>query len=291
MSKLVMVFGSLVSLCVLTGCPASDDGASTGGSGGSSGSAGSSGGGSSSGGSSTVATPGEIECDGTTCSADTECCAATVNGFVCQTLDTQECNIEANGLASAFCDDSADCPDGQVCCGEMSPETERRICSTAPCQLGFESCVEGGACSTDGLTCSARSDGRTSASDHICVVENHRVNCGDTACEGDSFICCWDSDNGTGECVSEWETCRKKNVDILRFIGLECLSPSDCANYYPCSMGAGSDSYCGPPAGTGAYCQTLDDCPAMPGGFQPKTCEEQTDPPVVPLPGLKICTY
>jgi len=109
------------------------------------------------GGSSTsAATPNSIYCGSSPCAPPSLCCAGEVGGIVSGQCLPAFPGCVAGG-APLKCDDAADCPGGQVCCGSISKgsacsatcSSGGQLCRTdAECQSGACKPVSGGGYST-----------------------------------------------------------------------------------------------------------------------------------------------
>jgi hypothetical protein len=149
-----------------------------------------------------------------------------------------------------LCDDSTDCPQGQVCCGQwLWSGAGARVCvpgsatGDSVCDFG-ESCV-GETCVTRGTRCV----------DGGCRLANAKVRCGGVVCGEDAPVCC--SQNfQTPTCVRD---CKAPNEDARATV-YECSGLASCAPGEWCN-GEMFSSHCGRLTGETILCESPSECP------------------------------
>jgi hypothetical protein len=127
------------------------------------------------------------------------------------------------GSVMQYCDESADCPGGGVCCsvwadlglwGDLCLPTKAPSSGVCPY---LEMCVEGSACQTKGTACE----------DGSCLLAAREIRCGNEVCRGETATCC--VRDGVGRCA---DRCAEEDE-----IAVACDGPKDCPGGARCCAG------------------------------------------------------
>lgn len=205
-------------------------------------------------------TRGTIACGSKRCRAPEEVCAIVEGDLSWACVPSSR----TKDLQSAvyWCDDGTDCPWGKTCCRSFASAAEAFVCTTRDFDCSIEVCEEGGARCPPGMACR----------DRVCQPANiPGAKCGAKRCGGAAPICRWEK--GRGECVTG-EQAQALMSEVMSggdHALLRCTRNADCgAGFHCCTGGAmgAAVSFCTlncDQANTMAYCDTVADCPKMPG--------------------------
>jgi hypothetical protein len=237
-------------------------------------------------------TPGSVRCGTVDCPIARAVCLPEGEGkepaFRCVPRESLAAlGIELDHRRGLFCDDTADCSAGELCCAnERTSYRSGQRCQKAPC-ADHEVCLDRGSCAS-GFVCVAPRERDSSSG--VCVTDA-RVQCGKIRCTPERPICCWDDDRKRATCVARDEPCPEwpetASGPTLR---LECTSPADCRGYRCClsmaqSFCAGNCDDPGP-----WLCRTRADCDPILENFHGQGkflgCVNRGLPP-----GAKVCDY
>ena len=96
--------------------------------------------------------PGRVTCGATSCDLAKQYCCITSDGG----KDTCTNNPPDSGTSNlcvggtkAFCDEAADCPNGQICCGFVGPMGGFTTSCQASCGTGIQFCRGSAECTSD----------------------------------------------------------------------------------------------------------------------------------------------
>lgn len=175
----------------------------------------------------------------------------------------------------ATCDDSTDCPAGQVCCSQWlwsgagmfecipGPATGDSVCDYA------ERCA-GDSCATRGTACVGGE----------CRLANPRIKCGGVVCGKEAPVCCMRAFEGPATCERD---CKPANEESQAF-EFECSSSAGCPPGASCQAGM-FGSFCAQMVDTAnavTLCESDADCPKdgceWIGKKTPPVCKEGHSP-------------
>lgn len=231
-----------------------------------------------------------IACGSHTCNASTEVCCSFSDDYGCAPRvwtvpgDSAEdrlaplidsCKRAVHSEYSfdfvGMCDDSTDCPAGQVCCsqwlwsGAGTFECKNASPDGASACDFHEPCVDG-SCATRGTTCV----------NGECRKAGAKVRCAGVVCGDDAPICCLRDFNGTPKCERD---CRAADPES-RAVDYECSSSAGCPAGATCQAGM-FGSFCASLVDTAnavTLCESDSDCPpdgcAWLGKKTPPVCRE-----------------
>jgi hypothetical protein len=176
----------------------------------------------------------------------------------------------------SYCDDSADCASGQVCCANQlwggAGFAECRTLPSdgrSPCEFN-ELCDAGKPCVLPATECV----------DGTCRRSGRKLACGAETCSAPKALCC--VQQGKPSCTAP-SACKVQEGHF----GAACRGPADCPKGEWCCEGVGA-SYCASECINAAtVCESVRDCPPDYAGVRLKGCSPD---PEAPLP-LKICDY
>lgn len=197
-------------------------------------------------------------------------------------------------ISVTYCDDSSDCPAGQVCsrthgtCGALTASCSDWFYADT-CEpietMPVERCVPGAACRTPGTACFGGE----------CVLSETPRSCGTRTCPAGT-VCCWRREQ-CYECVARDECGLGPGATQECFGSQDCPAPRRCRAVFEYST-AGGKYYLGSSCekGEGELCTTIDDCLAEVDGLRLKDCsyarlgsDDGTGEPNSPL--LGSCVY
>jgi hypothetical protein len=212
---------------------------------------------------------------------------------------------------SLECDDASDCPSGESCCYEGSAglsqwgEPFGAVCRAGACGAerfcsDSEPCPRRHVCEVlpeEAWASAQKPEPFVQHNERLelraCRLADARVVCGDAICQGNTPDCCWNMNQGRGECLKPHEDCRWHSVS--------CDDDADCPEGLRCCMGysgiVGCSQRCDasgdPEALMGSpVCQRDADCPKVDGASQrcaPFGSSDPDEPQYYP-PGIRGCT-
>ena len=238
-----------------------------------------------------AATPGKVQCETVDCDLATEVCCVVressteyVGSCVPKPppdpsgVTPWPCRTDADVIQRS-CDEAADCPSGQRCCGAPYQESNlnSESCDT---RCGEERCLAGSTC-LNGNACVADAGGLAGE----CPRQIKPAVCAGTRCKAGEK-CCWDQEAQRGACATSCEG------DTF----FECTGPDQCEAGHDCATWPGVVQYrcAGSGFESGVLCRTLRDCPrnlsalgVWEGAPTAKRCVHTKDLPT----GVKGCVY
>ncbi len=230
-----------------------------------------------------AAPAGKVQCGKQVCRADVEiCCAEGLKSLGCRApydLNGERIPYCDNSMTQVgfSCDDSSDCPRGQICCLDAQASTASWIkCSKPPCVFHQACRLPNGKCPR-GYHCARTKPLIGFGSEKLfgrCrpnSARKRKMTCGKgQRCTADQF-CYWNNEQRTGRCGKPG-----LKTDGLEVSALTCRSPADCGRGYSCCAGMMGGSYCSSfcPMYHGVQlCESIRDCrPDFPHGPKAKAC-------------------
>jgi hypothetical protein len=204
-------------------------------------------------------TPGKVQCDTTICDSATEVCCFAGGAGRCVAKPPPGfegvspcCAASATGSCGEFtvertCDETADCPSGERCCGGYQGEGSFRS-ERCEAKCREERCLPGSTCG-NGNTCPANERELGS----YCPLRTKAPRCGASVCAANE-VCCWNREGDHGRCAAQCES----GVETT----FECTSPAQCDGLQCNRVNVHPHHRCG---GNGfelaILCDKLADCP------------------------------
>lgn len=233
-------------------------------------------------------TRGTISCGSVRCTAATEACANSGNGWHCVPLAQA---AEQNGSVY-MCDDVSDCKGGTRCCQTFASAQEYISCEAREGDCAVELCDSDATC-PKGQQCAKGA----------CSAKRLPATCaGKKRCQSEQeSICVWSK--GKGQCASVERAESLRNDEAGMF---ECTRPDDCGGWKCCtsmSIGVGAtfcQSQCDM-ANSMQLCNSTADCRAYANAVcgDSSECKKktrctaasaQTSTPGVTPSWMKVCT-